>query len=228
MHSKVSFAFVGALSFGLVGAMGAPARAGLVGDGTNSVSALFFFGAPAAPSPPYTSPAPSEIEDYNGPSGPTNSPPPTIPANFIEGALDLSTIVVGDAKITITNLAPPGSPFCTVTRGSCPDAFTGFAFTFSSGVDITGVGVDPASAADFLPNGAGSHNGLQLLDPTDIIVDVTGDAPAVNDELILDVTTKSVTPPAVPEPSTWALTLFGFAGLGFARYRRAGAAPRVA
>jgi len=27
--------------------------------------------------------------------------------------------------------------------------------------------------------------------------------------------------PAVPEPSTWAMMLLGFAGLGFAGYRRA-------
>ena len=34
-------------------------------------------------------------------------------------------------------------------------------------------------------------------------------------------------PSAVPEPSTWAMTLLGFAGLGFAGYRqaRAGRAP---
>jgi hypothetical protein len=34
-----------------------------------------------------------------------------------------------------------------------------------------------------------------------------------------DVTNYSVS--AVPEPSTWAMLLFGFAGLGFAGYRRA-------
>jgi hypothetical protein len=27
-------------------------------------------------------------------------------------------------------------------------------------------------------------------------------------------------PPAVPEPSTWAMLLIGFAAIGFARYRR--------
>jgi PEP-CTERM motif len=29
------------------------------------------------------------------------------------------------------------------------------------------------------------------------------------------------TPPGTPEPSTWAMMLLGFAGLGFAGYRRA-------
>jgi hypothetical protein len=32
---------------------------------------------------------------------------------------------------------------------------------------------------------------------------------------------------AVPEPSTWALLLFGFAGLGFAGYRSAGRGRRL-
>jgi probable HAF family extracellular repeat protein len=35
------------------------------------------------------------------------------------------------------------------------------------------------------------------------------------------------TPPFVPEPSTWAMMLIGFAGLGYAGYRRA-QEPRAA
>ena len=79
----------------------------------------------------------------------------------IEGALVLSTIDVGYTTITITNLAPSGTPFCAKTvPPACPDRFTGFAFTFSSGVDITGVTVDPTSAADFRPNTSAPHDGL--------------------------------------------------------------------
>ena len=78
--------------------------------------------------------------------------------------------------------------------------------------------MDPASAADFLPNDSAPHDGLQLLSPTRIVVDVTGDLPAAGDELILDLTFPSV--PTVPEPSTWELMLLGFAGLGFAGWRR--------
>src|SRR5260370_22966982 len=108
-----------------------PARAGLIGNGTNTVSAIFFLGAPSVPSPPYTNPPPTEIE---GPMGPTNPPPPPslIPAHFAEGPIDVSTIDVGDTTITITNMAPPTMPFCSATTVPCPDVFTGFAFTFSA------------------------------------------------------------------------------------------------
>lgn len=58
--------------------------------------------------------------------------------------------------------------------------------------------------------------GLQLLSSTDILVDITGDAPLTGDKLILDVTTASVVP--VPEPTTWAMMALGFAGLVFAGY----------
>ena len=187
------------------------ARAGLIGTGNNSVAALFYLGASAVPvvtssTAPYTTPPPSEIEDYVNSMGmTTNTPPPTIPASFVEGALDESTIGVGDTQITITNLASPPVPFCS-TALPCTDPFTGFGFVFFGNVDITGVTVDPASSPAFLPIAGGLTFGA-----TDIFVNVAGDAPSPSNQLILDVTTA--VPPPVPEPWSLALLASGLVGL---------------
>ena len=215
-------------NFAVLCMTGAPAQAGLIGDGTNTVEASFWIPIPGltTTSPPpdtCTTSLPCEVPNYPvpPPTGSQNSPPPTIPVDFLQGAISGSTISVGDTQIVITNdLA--GEPFCS-TALPCSDPFVGFEFVFSSGVDIKGVSVDPASAADFRPNDTAPHNGLELLSPTRMVVDVTGDLPAVGDQLILDLSFSSVSPPTVPEPSTWALMLLGFAGLGFAGWRRTAA-----
>jgi hypothetical protein len=206
----------------------APAQAGLIGGGTNTVSAFFYISAPATPSgggcDQYT--AKYCEQEYNYDAMDMAQYVLTIPAHFVQAPIDGATIDVGDTQIVITNAIP--ETFCAdgVSAGSaCTDPFTGFEFLFSSGVDITGVSVDPSS--DFLPNDATSgtppHYGLQLLSPTDILVDVTGAAPLIGGKLIIDVTTNGTTP--VPEPSTWALMALGFAGLGFAGRRRVAARP---
>src|SRR5579863_3453412 len=205
------FGLVVVAAAALLAGASAQAQAGLVGGGTNTVSASFWFPSSTVPPPACDDTTNPNCENEKDSMG---NATPTIPASFVEGPADGSTISVGDTKIVITNELDV--PFCS-TALPCSDVFTGFAFSFSSGVDITSVTTDPASAADFRPIAGGL-----TFAPTGIFVNVVGDNPAPGDQLILDVTTGGG-PPAVPEPSTWALMLLGFAGLGLAGWRRTAA-----
>ena len=189
---------------------GAPARASLVGATVQSASYFDVSFPPPAASPTECTIVMCAILDYNGPGGPTNSPLPTVPVNYVEDNLTLTTVSVGDTQITITNnfagqLGTPGT-------------FTGYVFTFTGAPDITKVEVGSGTSSDFLPALPGGLSSTA----TSITVNVAGDNLAVGDKLVLDVTTGG-TPPTVPEPSTWALMLLGFAGLGFAGWRRTAA-----
>ena len=190
----------------------APAQAGLVGATVQSASYLGVSFPPPAASPTECTIIDCTILDYNGVSGPTNSPLPIVPVDYVLDGLTETTVSVGDTRITILNNS--AGLFCPNATCS-PDEFSGFIFTFTGAPDITKVTVDPASSPDFQPTLPG---GLAFT-ATTISVNVNGDNLAVGDQLILDVTTKgSMT--TVPEPSTWAMMLLGFAGLGFAGWRR--------
>jgi hypothetical protein len=186
------------------------ASAGLFGVG-NTVQAFYFNGVFAGPE--------GQINMATGTSDPAQL---NAPVNYQQGAASGSSIVVGDTQIAITNLLS-GAPFCVGGQvgTACGDVIDGFHFKFT-GVNILGVSVDPSSAPDFLPvTGTfqgNTHLGLQLLSNNDIQVDVTGDLPLLNDQLVLDLS-FTVAPP-VPEPSTWAMMILGFAGISFMAYRR--------
>jgi hypothetical protein len=174
-----------------------------------------------------------ELEDVHG----TSSGAPaslTGPVQYDPGSESGTDILVGDTQIILTNdgfATTTGIgqiPFCNdgVSTGSaCTDPFTGFDFVFTN-ENITGVTVDPASAADFQPangtfQGNTTHDGLQLISANEIRVDVTGDNPLIGDQLILDLRFGGTSPPpptSAPEPATVAV--LGTALVGFSTMRR--------
>jgi len=176
-----------------------PAQAGLIGNGTNSVQALFHF--------------------FDGTNQVTVGEPETNPATPValnaadvtipEGALDGVQIDLFDTKITLTNEVP--SAFCSSGAPPCAGEFWAFEFQFSSGVNIAGVSLDASTAADFQPTGSN----LDLVSPTDVQVEVTGDNPAIGDPLTLDLTFPAAgpSPSAVPEPKSVLLFVSGLIGL---------------
>jgi hypothetical protein len=229
MRAKILF-FVANLA--IFGVTWAPAQAGLAGAFVDTVSYFNVSDPPPGPnSVPASAPTPdcTTIHFCNMPNYPLPSPPnppgssqnfpfPVAPVDYMLDNLTLTTISVADTQITITNNA--AGKFC-FSPTACAGPFSGFGFFFSSGVDITNVKVDSTSSPDFSP----VPGGLSFT-ATSITVNVNGINLAVNDQLILDVTTNGTTP--VPEPSTWAMMLLGFAGLGFVGYRRMGGHGRAA
>lgn len=181
----------------------APAQAAdLIGATVQTASYLDVSSPPPAASPTECTIINCAILDYEGASGPTNSPLPIVPVNYLEDFLTATTVSVGGTNITITN--DLAGLFCP-PAGCTPGHFSGYVFTFTGAPHITNVKVGSGSASDFQP--------VSLTWTADsITVDVAGDNLAHNDQLFLDVTAGGTM--AVPEPSTWAMLLLGLFGVG--------------
>ena len=168
----------------------APAQAGLVGATVQSASYLNVPFPPPAASPTECTIIDCNILDYQGPSGPTNSPLPIVPVTYLEDALTETTVSVGDTQITILNNA--AGLFCP-SGGCTPGDFSGYVFTFTGAPDITNVTVGSGTSSDFQPVApptGGVTPGLTWT-TNSITVNVAGDNLAVGDQLILDVTSGS-------------------------------------
>ena len=116
-------------------------------------------------------------------------------------------------------------PFCS-TALPCSDAFTGFTFTFSSGVLSPGLAWTRRAPRIFAGCGPPRRGSNWSRRPTSSS-NVTGDLPPKATNSPSTSRPRQQCPPS-PEPSTWALTLLGFAGLGVAGYRRMGSAGGAA
>jgi PEP-CTERM motif len=86
-------------------------------------------------------------------------------------------------------------------------AFNGFEFLFSGAPTITGISNDGSST--FNPNPIGT-----TFNSTAVFLDYQAGTPVNGQSSIVNVAA------AVPEPSTWAMLILGFAGVGFMAYRR--------
>jgi hypothetical protein len=64
------------------------------------------------------------------------------------------------------------------------------------------------------------HLGLQLISPNEFLIDVTGDSPDLNDQLILNVIAESPNISATPLPAALTLYASGLTALGLLAWRR--------
>jgi hypothetical protein len=129
------------------------------------------------------------------------------PANLLTIAqqpTDGVTIQIFDTQIVITNDLPDVA-FCSVTA-PCPSEFWAFDFKFSPAINLPGATLNAGTSSDFQPTGLG----LQLLSPTEVRVQVTGDAPAQNSKLIIDLFPAAT---ATPEPASALLLGAALGGL---------------
>ena len=77
--------------------------------------------------------------------------------------------------------------------------------------------VDTFTVANTLPNFQTQFLGFVSTDPFNAI---TLTVPTDGSWVVSDFTTAQALTSAVPEPSTWAMMILGFAGIGFMAYRR--------
>ena len=208
MTLRAFFRFVSALSVTISFSVGASAST-LFGAG-NTVQ-MFYLNGPTS----------TGLIPQGGSTA--DATPLTVAVTYPDNQQFGFTSTVFDTQIVITNTSP--IPFCSSSNvgSACSDTINGFRFLFT-GENITSVTIDPATAPAFFPATgtfqSNTHLGLQLISPNEILIDVTGDNPNVNDQLILDVIAGSPTTSATPLPAALPLFASGLGALGLLGWRR--------
>jgi hypothetical protein len=142
-----------------------------------------------------------------------NSPPATFPGTFTNAGL---TGLISSFSVTFTHTNPDDT-FSCIGNGCVFNAanFGGFTgLTFNAAGQLTAIGANINTGG----NGANA-NTLQIGDSnfanTGTLFRLNPGGNGASDaEVGITIST------AVPEPSTWAMMILGFAGVGFMAYRR--------
>jgi hypothetical protein len=141
-----------------------------------------------------------------------NSPPLAFPGTFSGAGLNG---LISSFSVTFTN---PGDSF-SCTGNACDfntPSFGGFtALTFNAAGALTAIGAD-------ISTGSGNGNNANTLQIGDSDFQNTGTHFQLNPLGNGDGNTEQgiTISAAVPEPSTWAMMILGFFGVGFVAYRR--------
>jgi hypothetical protein len=152
-----------------------------------------------------TDPDPDRSGFFNvGPSYPSNQPPHPV-------VLSMQQLDFGVVSILIT-LAAPVTAF-SLNFGT----FDGYPVDFL----INGFTITSSSIADiYQPNG---FFGVTDLAPFTTVLVSSG-----TEALYLNDVAFGAAVSAIPEPSTWAMMILGFAGIGFLSYRRSRRSAAIA
>ena len=166
----------------------------------------------AVPSPPYTNPPPTEIE-----GGELNVlSPPIFPLAWKTRRRSMSATRRSPSptrrRCHFAAFQRRPAPTCSpASRLAFPQASTSPASALTR----------PAPRIFDQPASVLSSS----LTPTDIIVNLVGENPALGSQLILDVTTAVTPPPSVPEPATVTLLSVGLGAILIGRRKKAAGAP---
>lgn len=122
-------------------------------------------------------------------------------------------LIVGDSsfQIDVTSNQLIYHPLQSVQYGGGANVFNGFRFTFSNSPEIVGVSINNA-ASNFLPS---SPDAFDFTANT-LSFNLQGLSVNASSYLVFDLVLAN----SVPEPSTWAMIILGFACMGAMAFRR--------